>query len=132
MSDISFMKKSELQSMPNFYNKAKFNGIVIVPMNYKHDSGYQCMKYILLDREEIVGVIGGGSDVVHINGIGGLGKEPDYKNRIVRAHDLRIDCLPGSKCLRLFSDDYMDLPYDFCGSDFIFEFVDYKVGEDNE
>lgn len=132
MNKVGLMKKNELQNMSNFYNGEKFNGIVIVPMDYEHESGYQCMKYILLDREEIVGVVGGSSDVMHINGIGGLGKEPDYKTRMVKAHDLRIDCLPESQCLRLFSDDYMDLPFNFCGSDFIFEFVDYKVGGSNE
>lgn len=122
MKDVKEMTKKELMELKNFIPKENFTGIVIVPMNYKHDSGYQCMKYILLNHNEIVGVLGGGSDVMHINGIGGYGKNPDYTSRIIRAHDLRIDCLPKSKCLRLFSDEPMELDSMFCGSDFIWYF----------
>lgn len=124
MKDIKKMTKKELMELENFIPKKNFTGIVIVPMNYKHDSGFQCMKYILLNHWDIVGVVGGGSDVMHINGIGGYGKEPNYITRMVKAHDLRIDCLPKSKCLRLFSDDEMELWDLFCGSDFSFYYVD--------
>ena len=123
MKDIKEMTKKELMELENFIPKKNFTGIVIVPMNYKHDSGFQCMKYILLNHWDIVGVVGGGSDVMHINGIGGYGKEPNYITRMVKAHDLRIDCLPKSKCLRLFSDDEMELWDLFCGSDFSFYYV---------
>ncbi len=123
MKDIKEMTKKELMELENFIPKKNFTGIVIVPMNYKHDSGFQCMKYILLNHWDIVGVVGGGSDVMHINGIGGYGKEPNYTTRMVKAHDLRIDCLPKSKCLRLFSDDEMELWDLFCGSDFSFYYV---------
>lgn len=124
MKDVKEMTKKELMELENFIPKKNFTGIVIVPMNYKHDSGFQCMKYILLNHWDIVGVVGGGSDVMHINGIGGYGKEPNYTTRMVKAHDLRIDCLPKSKCLRLFSDDEMELWDLFCGSDFSFYYVD--------
>ena len=124
MKNIKEMTKRELMELKNFMPKKNFTGIVIVPMDYKHDSGFQCMKYILLNHWDIVGVVGGGSDVMHINGIGGYGKEPNYKTRMVKAHDLRIDCLPKSKCLRLFSDDEMELWDLFCGSDFSFYYVD--------
>lgn len=124
MKDIKEMTKKELMELKNFIPKKNFTGIVIVPMNYKHDSGFQCMKYILLNHWDIVGVVGGGSDVMHINGIGGYGKEPNYTTRMVKAHDLRIDCLPKSKCLRLFSDDEMELWDLFCGSDFSFYYID--------
>ena len=119
-TEIMKMTKKDFLNLDNFYNGEKFNAIVIVPTNYKHDSNFQCMKYILLKNWKIVGVIGGGSDVIHINGIGGFGKNPDYKNQFVKRHDLRIDCLPKSKCLRLFSDDDFELDNWFCGSDFIF------------
>lgn len=124
MKDVKEMTKKELMELENFIPKKNFTGIVIVPMNYKHDSGFQCMKYILLNHWDIVGVVGGSSDVMHINGIGGYGKEPNYTTRMVKAHDLRIDCLPKSKCLRLFSDDEMELWDLFCGSDFSFYYVD--------
>ena len=123
MKNVKEMTKKELMELENFVPKKNFTGIVIVPMNYKHDSGFQCMKYILLNHWDIVGVVGGCSDVMHINGIGGYGKEPNYITRMVKAHDLRIDCLPKSKCLRLFSDDEMELWDLFCGSDFSFYYV---------
>ena len=127
MKDIRDMTKKELVELENISPKGEtFTGIVIVPMNRKHDSGFQCMKYILLNCFEIIGVIGGFSDVMHINGIGGYGKNPDYTTRMVKAHDLRIDCLPKSKCLRLFSDSEMELWHTFCGSDFIFYYAEEK------
>lgn len=122
--DIKKMTKKELMQLENFIKEdTKFNAIVIVPMPYKHESGYQCMKYVLLNNWKIVGVVGGSSDVVHINGIGGYGKEPNYTTRMVEVHDLRIDCLPGSKCLRLFSNSIMEVDKYFI-SDFIFYFKD--------
>lgn len=125
MKNIKDMTKKELMELENISPKDEtFTGIVIVPMNSKHGSGFQCMKYVLLNGWEIVGVIGGFSDVVHINGIGGYGKHPDYITKMVKAHDLRIDCLPKSKCLRLFSDDKMELWHTFCGSDFIFYYAE--------
>ena len=123
MKDVKEMTKKELMELENFSPKKNCTGIVIVPKNYKHDSGFQCMKYVLLNHWDIVGVVGGGSDVMHINGIGGFGKNPDYTNISVKVHDLRIDCLPESKCLRLFSDDEMELWDLFWGSDFVFYYV---------
>lgn len=123
--NINEMTKKEFLEIANFIPKEPFNSIIIVPTNYTHDSGYQCMKYIFTGtNQKIVGALGGGSDVIHINGIGGYGKNPDYKKRIVMAHDLRIDCLPKSKCVRLFSDEELELDSFFCGSDFIFYFKD--------
>lgn len=80
-----------------------YNAFVIVPTGEQHDSGWMCAKFILLYDREIVGVIGGGSDAVHLNGIGGYGK--DINNLIadkVERVSWCIDILPKSGCVRVF------------------------------
>lgn len=104
--DIKYYTLDELRAMEEFGRDASFNAIVIVPTGELHDSGYGCMKFILLNNGEIVGVVGGWSDVVHINGIGGYGL--NYKEALltdmVKRVGWSIDCLPTSGCLRLFTD----------------------------
>ena len=122
--NIMKMTKEELLKIENFYNKKKFNAIVIVPTGELHESDFECMKYILLDHFEIVGAVSGWSDVVHVDGIGGYGKNLSDYGKLKKARDLNIDCLPKSHCLRLFSmSQYFELD-DFIGSDFIFYFKD--------
>lgn len=89
--------------------KKEFDSVIIVPMDEVHDSGYRCMKYILCDTKDdvedlIVGVIGGCSDVLHLNGIGGHGLsfERNIALQTVPIVDWSIDCLDNSGCLRLF------------------------------
>lgn len=115
--DIMKMSKSKLEKIKNYLPEVPFYGIVIVPMNDIHDSGFRCMKFILLDEfMNIVGAVGGGSDVIHINGIGGYGKKFGSEKK---GYGWRIDCLPESGCLRLFNDVALELD-DFIGSDFQF------------
>ena len=72
------------------------------------------MKFALINHGEIVGCVGGGSDVIHLNGIGGYGKydNDDYiearKNNTVKRIDWRIDCLPNG-LLRLFCSHKLDI-----------------------
>ena len=118
---VKQMTKKELRELKNMKPHNLFNSIVIVPMGHLHDSGYRCMNYILLKNFEIVGVVGGGSDVMHINGIGGYGENFNYtiKNG-KKGYDWRIDCLPKSQCLRLFTDESCQCD-DYIGtSDFMF------------
>ena len=103
--DIMKMTKAELIEMKCFEPTETFDSVVIVPMKENHDSDFSCMKFILLKHFDIVGVVGGGSDVIHINGIGGYG---DWKKGKInfskppKGYDWSIDCLPKSKCVRLF------------------------------
>lgn len=76
-----------------------FDGFVIIPTGELHDSGYMCMKLALTYKWEVVGCVGGGSDVIHLNGIGGYGK--NYGD-IPKRQDWRIDCLENG-LLRVFS-----------------------------
>jgi len=109
--------KKEFLDMKNFGPEGLFTSIVIVPTNDKHDSGYRCMKFILIGKDGIVGVVSGWSDVVHINGIGGYGK--DVRVEMVKPIGWSIDCLTKSRCLRLFANVECSAD-DFIGSDFCF------------
>ena len=95
---------SEFRSMENFGQDAEFTSLVIVPMDELHDSGFRAMKFILCRDMEIVGVVGGWSDVVHIDGIGGYGLNwnESLKTGMKKVVGWSIDCLPTSGCLRLF------------------------------
>ena len=114
--------KSDFLKMENFLPKEPFNEVVIVPTRKKHESGYESMKFILASKSEIVGVVSGWSDVMHLNGIGGYGRNmtTTLKTRKVDLVGWRIDCLHKSHCVRLFTDKQLVLDEGFIGSDFIF------------
>lgn len=123
LGDIYRRTKQEYLGMDYFMPNEPFRSIIIVPTGEIHDSGFECMKFILTDGAKLVGVVGGGSDVININGIGGYGK--DFRTAIatgmVPCVDWSIDCLPESGCLRLFSHKKCELSYkDFVGSSFEF------------
>jgi len=83
-----------------------FNSVIIVPLDGElHESGFRRMKFIYLKRDgEIVGVGGGPSDVLHLDGIGGYGQdwETSINERKAPISAWSIDCLPNG-CLRLLS-----------------------------
>lgn len=115
--DIMKMSKKELMELENFYPVKYFNGVVIVPMKENHDSDFSCMKFILLKNYDIVGVVSGWSDVIHLNGIGGYGEHLAEMDS-PKNHSWSIDCLPKSKCVRLFTGENLKTE-GFIGSDFI-------------
>lgn len=123
MKDVFECTKKELLEMETFFQKENFNGIVIVPTGKKHDSGFMCMKFILLNRNKVVGVVSGWSDVVHVNGICGFGKNMKYMDcGMEPVAGWSIDCLPKSGCVRLFSRilEYECEDSEFVGSGFVF------------
>ena len=94
--DINDYTLKEFREMENFGEDRIFNSIIIVPMNRKHESGYTCMKFILLFNRDIVGVVGGWCDITY----------PTIKDI-----SIRVDCLKKSKCVRLmFNEDYIVQP----------------------
>lgn len=102
LKDLPITPLSEIVNQP-------YNQIIIVPTDELHDSGYICMKYVLVEvgkeyPPKIVGVVGGWSDVLHMPGG-------------IHAVEANIDCLPNSKCLRLILYENCLVP-DFIGSDF--------------
>lgn len=63
--------REEFENLDYFKPTDEFNGVVIIPTNELHESGFGCMKFALINHGEVVGCVGGGSDVIHLNGIGG-------------------------------------------------------------
>ena len=84
----------------------EFNSLIILPLRRIHDSGFRCMDFIACDGERPIARLSGCSDVIHIEGISGAGKDwfDKYKqlpNNIPR-RDWSIDCLKKSGLLRIF------------------------------
>ena len=121
MKSLTEYTKEEFLSMENRSPEEPFTEIIIVPTDKIHDSGYLCMKFVLCNNGRIVGVVSGWSDVVHVNGIGGYGRDYEYSLRtgMTKRVAWTIDCLTGSGCIRLLSNCECEVR-DFIGSDFCF------------
>lgn len=84
--------------------RLEFKSFVVIPVENEdgtidlHDSGYGCMEFCLVNRDsEPIGKVGGGSDVINLDGIGGYGDKWlrfTDNSRIIRAHGWSIDLLP--------------------------------------
>lgn len=95
MKNVYEMTKEELLALEPFLDeRGKPCHVIIVPTKEMHESGYPCMKYVLLDKKHnVVQVTVGMSDVLHIEGKGAN-------------HDwISMDCLPESGCLHLWTFD---------------------------
>lgn len=112
--NIFTAKKSDFYSLPKIawdadMNGKQFDSIIILPERRKHDSGYMCMSFVGCIGDEAVAIMGGCSDVLHIDGIGGRGKDwrkkPMHIPMMVPAKRWSIDCLPCG-CLRIFPSGY--------------------------
>ena len=83
-----------------------FQNVVIIPTGEVHESGYGCMKFALFDgKSEYVGCVGGYSDVICFNGIGGYGDRWTTRNIIkdlVPRVDFQMDLLPNG-LFRIFT-----------------------------
>lgn len=108
--NIMRMEKKDFLKVPyreHFYTEVSgFNSLVIVPMKSLHDSGYRNMDFVAVnDKNEPLFRLSGGSDVIHIDGLGGLGDwcPGGTIPRMVKPVAWRIDCLPCG-LLRLFAD----------------------------
>lgn len=116
MKSIIDYTLEELKELPYDIDSSvrgkKYNQIIIVPTDELHESGYICMKYVLIESgmkypPEVIAVVGGYSDALHMP----CG---------IHAVKANIDCLPNSKCLRVILYEDMEVPY-FIGSDFFVE-----------
>ena len=86
----------------------KFDSLVIIPGGSRslHDSGYRCIAYCLCRDGKPICLTGGGSDILHINGIGGYGKIYNTIPREIPVISWRIECLPKSGYLHLFIHEH--------------------------
>lgn len=108
--DINKMTRKEFEALPNRQSfdsdVGEFDSLVMLPMKYKHDSGYRCMDFVACKNNEPIMRLSGCSDVIHIDGIGGYGKNWFEKEgnvpRVVMAKGWSIDCLGKSGLLRIF------------------------------
>ena len=109
--NIHNAKKSDFYKLPKIkwdedMSGQQFDSIIILPERRKHDSGYMCMSFVGCIGGDAVAIMSGGSDVLHIDGIGGLGK--DWLERfpgvpkLVEPKSWSIDCLPCG-CLRIWA-----------------------------
>lgn len=87
----------------------EFDALVIIPGEDIHCSGYRCMAFVACFRDFAVCKISGGSDVIHVDGIGGFGEHGILKffnNNNQQPPNLPLawclDCLKVSGYLRLF------------------------------
>lgn len=108
---ITEMTRKEIEAIPQTHgwneDIGEFDTLVILPTKRLHDSGYRCMYFVACVKGKPVAKIGGGSDVIHLDGIGGFGKNwldrfGTVPNKIAPS-GWNIDCLPKSGLLQLFA-----------------------------
>lgn len=110
MKQIEDMKRSEFEALPSRnWNEdiGEFDSLIILPKRHLHDSGYRCMDFVAVRDFKPVCRLSGCSDVIHIEGIGGLGyrwleRFGEYP-KSVKPIGWSIDCLRTSGLLRLFT-----------------------------
>ena len=112
MKSIDFMtaKKTDFKKLPKIIElpekEKEFDSLIIIPERYKHDSGYMCMSFAGCKGDKAVCIMGGGSDVINFDGIGGYGRwYNDTGSRTPRnilPKGWSIDCIPCGY-LRIFA-----------------------------
>ena len=119
-NNLNKLTKKELLAVEEKFPTEPFTGFVIVPTGETHDSGFGTVKLVLTKHNEIVGCVGGGVDVVHLNGNGGYGKdwERGLATGTVPVVDWSMDVLAKSKCVRVFSSCDLTIEDRFICSDF--------------
>ena len=108
--DVNEMTREEFEELPERKwdeEIGSFDSLVIIPLEELHDSGYRCMSFVACNRSLAVCKMGGGSDVIHVDGIGGMGQWGLLKfhksgKLPVLPDNWSIDCLKVSGYLRIF------------------------------
>lgn len=110
--NVSEMTRKEFEAVPPVSMTCdevlEFDSLIIIPgrAGDLHDSGFRHMDFILVRKAEPIYRVCGGSDVIHIDGIGGFGY--DWLNRYkavpaqVPPTGWSIDCLPKSGLLQIW------------------------------
>lgn len=103
--DINEMTRKQFNELPSreWDEEIICDSIIILPLRSMHESGYRCMDFVAVKDGEPICLISGGSDVLHIDGIGGYGnKWGDGVPKSVFPAGWNIDCLAKSGLLRLW------------------------------
>lgn len=111
-TDITKMNRKDFENLPlrtDWNTEVLCDSLVILPTRRKHDSGYMCMDFVAVRKNEAICRVSGCSDVIHFNGIGGYGENWLEKYNTVPKEipviDWNVDCLPCG-LLRVFSHSY--------------------------
>jgi hypothetical protein len=110
MKNINLWTRKEFEALPcRGWNEdiGEFDSLVVLPKRHIHDSGFRCMDFIAVKDNVPFIRLSGCSDVIHVDGIGGMGynwvekygKCPD----LVPPSGWSIDCLKTSGLLRMFT-----------------------------
>lgn len=108
VKDVTNMTRREFEELPNrerWDEEIECSSLVVLPSRWLHDSGFRCMAFVLVQENIAFMRVGGGSDVIHIDGIGGAGYRWFERNEfphLVVPSGWSIDCLKKSGLLRLF------------------------------
>jgi len=127
---ITEMSKEDFEKVPERTHFDEqiglFNSLVILPMDYLHDSGYKCMDFVAVnEHDEPICKLSGCSDVLHLDGIGGYGK---YDGRLAENRPIEewsIDCLPCG-LLRVFCNGWIEAGYAVSSFEIFFHRRDEK------
>jgi hypothetical protein len=110
MKNINLWTRKEFDSLPyRSWNEdmGEFDSIVILPLRRLHDSGFRCLDFVGVKDNVPFCKLSGCSDVIHINGIGGLGKDWLHRYgtipKTIQPMEWSIDCLKTSGLLRIFT-----------------------------
>jgi len=103
--DISEWTRKDFDAWRNaFDEELECTSIVILPLRRLHDSGYRCMDFVAVNHGKPICRCAGGSDVLHIDGIGGCGQWTAQAGLplFVKPKGWSIDCLRTSGLLQLW------------------------------
>ena len=113
MKEFTKWTRKEFESLPtpkSYTNEeiGEVDSLVILPEKHYHDSGWKCMSFVTIQNGVPTYRISGGSDVIHLGGIGehNVKSTDRIKSQTVPNADWHIDCLPVSGLLRIFSGKY--------------------------
>jgi hypothetical protein len=136
IKSVEYWTRKEFEALPERKwdeEIGEFNSLIILPKRRLHDSGYRMMDFIAVVGNIPKCRLSGCSDVIHFDGIGGLGYkwiDKEINDGMVPAKDWCIDCLRTSGLLRIFSANKM-----ICGpslSSFeLYSLKDKKQGNTN-
>jgi len=111
--DITEMTRKEFDALPArewAEDIGLFDSMVILPLRARHNSGFRVMDFVAVRKGEAICRLSGLSDVLHLNGIGGYGKDWLSKYggvpKTTDVVDISIDCLPKSGLLHIFSHSH--------------------------
>lgn len=108
--DINEMTRKEFEGLPSkkWDEIIEFSSLIILPGRARdmHDSGYRCMDFVAVTKNDPQCLLSGCSDVIHVDGIGGYGKDWFKKYgtvpQTIPPSGWSIDCLSKSGLLHMW------------------------------